>query len=262
MTTQDNSPGRDGPPDPARAHGDFSARLVHCASVREAWSLLVGHMAAYGFDRILFGMNGIDADGGLAGMGDALVLIEGEPGYIDRYLDECLYLDSPAVEWAMRNRGALGWGALMGAAEQSPGPLTRRLLALNLEYGLCAGYTVSLADPATPEVAMIGLGARAGIGQAQVDALWARDGDALELACHLFYLRILALPRPGALQPLTSRQLQALAWYGAGKTCRDIAQIMDIRSVTVEDHLKKAREALDAVTTAQAVKKATRLNLI
>jgi len=51
-----------------------------------------------------------------------------------------------------------------------------------------------------------------------------------------------------------------LQWVADGKTVRDIACIMGLTRATVEKHLRLAREALDAETTAQAVMKAALQN--
>ena len=242
---------------------DVSAALVRSGTVNEAWTILSDTMANHGFDRLLFGMNTLDASGNLAGMDDALILIRGEQGYIDCYLDENLYLDSPGVDWAKLGRGVMNWGELARATSTSPpSPHRRRIAELNNRYGLHAGFTISLADPKTSRIALLGIAAHAGLSQTEADTIWASHGKDLESLAYLFYMRILALPREDPRRPLSTRQRQALAWVGEGKTMRDIAQIMEIRTVTVEDHLRKAREALNALTTAQAVKKAARMNLI
>ena len=47
-----------------------------------------------------------------------------------------------------------------------------------------------------------------------------------------------------------------------GKTMQDIATIMGLSVGTIEKHLRMARDALDAKTTAHAVQKAMSLNLL
>ena len=53
-----------------------------------------------------------------------------------------------------------------------------------------------------------------------------------------------------------------MEWVSDGKTTADIAVLMGLTVATVEKHLRNAREAMNAETTAQAVMKATLQNQI
>jgi len=66
-----------------------------------------------------------------------------------------------------------------------------------------------------------------------------------------------SLPFPAALRQLSKRQREVLEWVSDGKTTKDTATILGLTSATVEKHLRKAREALQVDTTAQAVMKAS-----
>jgi LuxR family quorum sensing-dependent transcriptional regulator len=57
---------------------------------------------------------------------------------------------------------------------------------------------------------------------------------------------------------LTPREREVLAWAAAGKSGRDIAQLLDLAVGTVNFHLSRIREKLNAVTTTQAVAVAVR----
>jgi LuxR family transcriptional regulator len=71
------------------------------------------------------------------------------------------------------------------------------------------------------------------------------------------HLKLASLPVSVAQQRLTKRQREALEWISEGKTTQDVATIMGLTTATVEKHLRKAREALQVETTAQAVMKAS-----
>ena len=109
---------------------------------------------------------------------------------------------------------------------------------------------------------VIGLSPANGIGPADMDLLWERICDDVELLCYLMHLRIASLPQPVQRLPLTSRQREVLSWFAQGKTTQDIATIMSLSKATVEKHLRLAREALSAETTTHTVRKATSLNLL
>lgn len=61
---------------------------------------------------------------------------------------------------------------------------------------------------------------------------------------------------------LSPRQTECLAWAGRGKTSKDIAIILDIRELTVRDHLNQAKAKLKAANIAHAVAKAQSYGLI
>ena len=241
----------------------FCERILSCDTVEAAWQALGAEMERFGFDRMMFGMNNVGTEGRLEPIGDALVLVRGEQAYTDAYLESGFYRDAPFIAWAAGHRGALGWDdARVGLTPEQLAETRPGMVALMQRYGLKAGYNLSLAEPETSDVAVLSLAARAGLDQAAVDRAWAETGATVEMMCRLFYLRVKALPRPVPMRPLTGRQKEALRWFAAGKSTRDIAQIMGISMATVEKHLSGARAAFDVGSTAQAVNKATRFNLI
>ncbi len=61
---------------------------------------------------------------------------------------------------------------------------------------------------------------------------------------------------------LSTREREILQWTAAGKTQTEIGEILAISYRTVEVHLRSAREKLGALTTAQAVGRATGLGII
>jgi LuxR family transcriptional regulator len=102
----------------------------------------------------------------------------------------------------------------------------------------------------------IGLVAREGLTQDDVDAVWAEHGDEIFLMNEVMHLKVQNLPYLSTRPPLTPRQREVLEWVGDGKTAQDIATILGVTPATVEKHLRLARDALDVETTAQAVLKA------
>ncbi len=241
----------------------YFEEILGCRNAESAWDVLGAEMRQYGFDRMMFGLADVSSDGQVEDISDAVMLFHGEQSYVDRYLEGGFYRNAPLFFWAFRNRGAISWRDPAGGldpetlARQRPG-----MLKLMREYDVRAGYSISLAEPEAGDVAVITLCARPGLDQDEVEALWQRHGKQVEMTCSMFYLRIKALPRPVQTRPLTSRQKEVLRWVAAGKTARDVAQIMDISTATVDKHLAAVRTAFDVLTTAQAVKKATRFNLI
>ena len=111
--------------------------------------------------------------------------------------------------------------------------------------------------PRPRQKAAIGLTARPGLSQCDVEQLWARHGEEIEIFSQVAHLKLASLPVAVAQQRLTKRLREALEWVSEGKTTQDVATIMGLTAATVEKHLRKAREALQVETTAQAVIKAS-----
>lgn len=61
---------------------------------------------------------------------------------------------------------------------------------------------------------------------------------------------------------LSPREREIMHWIAAGKTCRDIADILDLKPKTVEHYTASARRKLDASTMAQAISTAIGLGLV
>lgn len=98
---------------------------------------------------------------------------------------------------------------------------------------------------------------------------WARHArrivsDLQTTAVHLHdtVMRADELSRLLRQPALSSREREVLQWIAAGKTYRDVGEILSISDRTVEVHLRSARQKLSALTTAQAVARAIGRGLI
>ena len=245
-----------------RALSAMLSDLVNASSVPDVWACFADALAAYGFDKLLYGSARFPDGRFLGDPAEALILYQGAQEYVDAYMEEELYLHSPTYEWATKNRGFVSWPEAIRQYGKMPTPQQMRIMQLNAKVGAVAGYVGSLVGVVPGMNGVIGVSPRAGLNQLQTDALWARVGKDIETLCNLMHLRVSSLPQTGQRRPLTTRQREALEWYSLGKTTQDIATIMDLSIGTVEKHLKMARDALDASNTAHAVRKAAALNLL
>ncbi len=237
--------------------------MIRAQTTQQVWTLYADAVAHLGFDKLLYGGTRMPSSSRkIADIRDALILQRGPQAYADAYLGEELYLHSPTYVWAAKNSGFASWAEAARSYSGPPRPEHLKILQLNARFGITAGYVGSLDDTVRGMHGVIGLSPAEPLSQAETDALWARVGADIEMLSNLLQLRIASLPMPGTRRPLTTRQREALHWFAQGKTMLEIAQIMDLSSATVEKHLRMAREALDAKTTAHAVQKATSLNLL
>lgn len=238
--------------------------VLEAKSIQEIWDLHLEKMAEYGFDRLLYGFTRFrTAQAQFGSAEDVLLLSNHDPHYIEAYVQSGLYNHGPMVRWALENEGPASWRLIQQII--AAGELTvteRKVIELNARYNIRAGYSISFRDLSVRAKGAIGLCARPGMTQDDVDAMWREHGQEIAIINNVVHLKLTAMPFASSRRALTPRQREALEWVGDGKTMQDIATIMGLTPATVEKHLRLAREALDVDTTAQAVLKASYQNQI
>jgi LuxR family transcriptional regulator len=238
-------------------------RIAKAASVDELWGLLLAVLAGYGFDRVTYGYTRYLRDGSIGAPQDALFLSNHDRAALDGTPDMAFFMRTPMFRWVLTNTGACSWQWAEDA--RAAGRLTadeEAAMAVARRQGIVAGYSIAFDEVAPRARGAIGLTARPGLSQADVDALWAVSGDEIQVLCDMFHLRITHMPLRTQRRPLSPRQREALEWVADGKTSLDVAQIMGISAAMVEKHLRLARETLEVETTAHAIAKAMLLNQI
>lgn len=239
---------------------DLRAYLIELTNtnlVEDLWKKHCDRMAAYGFDRLIYGFTRFRTATSLGDPNDFVILSNHSQAYLKGFVEGGLYRNAPMVQWAMENEGVGSWRAMGRLIER--GELTenaRKVVEFNLNNKVHAGYTISFKSVSSRSAGAIALTTRAELTQDDADEIWAENGEDIVLMNNLVHLKILTLPMVLPNQTLTPRQREALEWVGDGKTMQDIAQIMGLTQATIEKHLRLARETLNVETTAQAVAKA------
>jgi DNA-binding CsgD family transcriptional regulator len=234
--------------------------LLHAQTIEETWRQHCEAMAAFGFDRLIYGFTRFRSPRSLGHPDDLLVLSNMDDCFVNAFIRERMFENAPMVRWASQNTGACSWRWLQ-ENEASFTEEERRMIEFNRSRGVVAGYTIAFPEVSTRSRGAIGLVARPGMLQGAVEARWAVDGRVIHLLNTAFHLKATSLPYT-PVNPLTHRQREVLEWAADGKTVQDIALLLGLTTATVEKHLRLAREALDVETTAQAVLKATQKNQI
>lgn len=235
-------------------------QLTTAQTVEDLWNTHNKQMATYGFDRLLYGFTRYFSPGSLGDPQDWIILSTQTSEYMRGFVGTGLYADAPMLNWARVNNGACSWRWLTDmsiANNLTAGEM--RVREFNHRMGVVAGYTVSFRSVSDRAKGAIGLTAKAGLTQDDVDEIWAKHGAAITVLNNVMHLKLLSLPHYGERE-LTKRQREVLQWVGDGKTTQDIALLLGLTPATVEKHLRLAREALDVETTAQAVLKAAFYN--
>lgn len=171
--------------------------------------------------------------------------------------------ESPWGLWSSKNEGwkSFDW---IDSPEAEPylTPENQRLVELMRRHGVLVGQMISLLGLSARVTGTIVLSTGDGSDQAEADALWEKVGRDVIALSGVFHLRACALPQTAGPARLTPRQREVVEWAAYGKTVAEIAEILGVVPTTIEKHLRLAREALGAHTTAQAILKAHQRNQI
>ena len=235
--------------------------ITKATAIEDVWSIYTSVMNDFGFDRIIYGRTLYRNGTNLGDPADFLVLSNHDTDYVEFFVEQERYQDSPMFRWSFVNEGCASWSTVIEM--MSHGTISEAELEVvekNREFNVNAGYTVSFPAISHRSKSSASLTAKVGMTQADVDKLWSEHDTELELLNYLFDLKISTLPHFSKNTVLTKRQREVLEWIGDGKTTQDTAIILGLTPATIEKHLRLARESLNVDTTAQAVLKASFLN--
>ena len=237
--------------------------MAEAQTVNAVWGLAAPFYASLGFGRVNYGFTRFLSARSIGDPDDALFLTTASADYAHRYFAGGFYARTPAFRWAQTHSGACTWRWIRMAMER--GELTTDEMAalrINAAMGIRAGITISFPEASLRAKGAMGLIADPDLTEDDVETVFATRRDDLLAVAHLMHLKIIQLPVPIRRRSLTQRQREALEWIADGKQTQDIALLMGVSAAMVEKHLRLAREALGVETTAQAVAKATLLNMI
>ena len=232
-------------------------------TTEDVWEKVVHALAPLGFSRLSYGLTRFRFENSIGNPDDALYLSTTNDADMNAYFKDGHFARTPVFRWIMTNTGACTWRWVdedRAAGRLSPSEIAA--LAVNERMGVKAGIAISFPETCHRIKGAFGLIADLGMSHDDVDAIWAKRADEITAIAHMMHLKIASLPLRSAKRSLTQRQREALEWVADGKTTQDIAILMGVSAAMIEKHLRLARDALDVETTAQAVAKATLLNVI
>lgn len=238
-------------------------RIAEAVSTAEVWEAATRYFAGLGFSHVNYGYTRFRSAKSLGDPDDALFLTTADAGYAQRYFRNGFYSKTPAYRWAQTHDGAITWtwvreALLAGQLSAEEAETVQQ----NIAAGIIAGITISFPASSSRSKGAMGLIADPGLDHVAVDNIFAQRGTDLLAVAHMMHMKIIQFPMTGRKCTLTARQREVLEWVADGKATLDIALLMDVSPAMVEKHLRLARAALDVSTTAQAVAKASLMNLI
>ena len=188
-----------------------------------------------------------------------MVLSNHDPVYFDFFIRSGRFKRSPFFVWSFYNTGFVSWSNVSKLPQEALAS-SAELLEANARFGVTAGYTASFPNRLPGQKSVASICASRGMSQHDVDFIWSSYRADLEAIWTAFDLKARSLPFPTNAGRLTDKQREILGWIARGKTGQDVATILGVTLSTVEKHLKAARDALDVLTTAQAVAKLSFMN--
>lgn len=232
-------------------------KIVSASTTREVWNAYLARMAELGFPAVCY---------------FALRLLETPE---ERLINDRIFLSSypSRLRSELRKHGPLAEGLpvyrwLCGSSggsviswtwmdsERAAGrmsPSEDHILGKMHEYGYKAGYGISLQNIVSQVSAGLILSGAPNMSQTKLDTLWQRNGREAQALSKLAHLRLSSLPYDTTSDVLTPRQREVLEALSIGRTVSEVADQLEIAPTTIEKHLRLARRALGARTTAQAI---------
>jgi LuxR family transcriptional regulator len=238
-------------------------RIAAADRAEKVWELAVAHFRLFGFARANYGFTRFRSARTFGDPEDALFLTSCDAAFVAHYFRDNFYARTPIFQWCAQNTGACTWSWVRAAV--AAGRLTADELATlrqNAVMGVTSGISISFPDDSTRAKGALGLIADPGMDDAAVERIWAAHRPEIEVVAQMMHLKLIQFPVASRRRALTQRQREVLEWVADGKSSQDVAVILGVSAAMVEKHLRLAREGLQVDTTAQAVAKATLLNLI
>lgn len=229
-------------------------RIVLLSSPEAVWEEARQYFAGEGFDRLIYA----DFTSRMP------VLRNSFPEHFGRYYsDVCNPAHDPFFRYCCSTLAPLGTGLdYIDDHDYLTAP-ERKIIETAREAGMRAGFSCTVQVAGASGTGGWNIGSTQ--GRREVEALRRKNGTTLRLVALYAHERMTALHGGIAGKSdiaLSPREHDCLAHLAAGMKTQQIADRLDIKPVTVELHLRRARERLGARTREQALAKALSLRLL
>lgn len=235
----------------------FLEKLVEAESAKQVGQCYGNAIAHYGFSNFIYVARFMLHVPSAVMRENVEVLSSAPKELVEGLMVDGVIPRSPWARWSQENAGDVATRTLLQrtddrARDFKPG----KAVALMQERGMLSGRLISLKDKVVRSHGAVFLNPHAGANHDDADRIWSESHRELTLLSWVMHLRMATIQRHEHSAPLTERQQQVLEWSSAGKTVGEIATIIGVTPATVEKHLRLARSAMGADSTAQAILKA------
>lgn len=172
--------------------------------------------------------------------------------WTEHYSDQDYISVDPFFQYCCNSYAAMNVGPDCVPDHDYMSPKEKQFIADASDTGLTAGFTSPIKIKS--KNGLTGWSFLSSYGRAHVDHLRESQENEMRLIGSLVHQHLIEMRQsPKTCSPLTAREREALQWTAHGFRTSMIADKMKLRTVTVEFHLRNAREKLDARTRDQAV---------
>lgn len=224
--------------------GDFIASTVNAKTADELFSVLRHHLAALGYDRLIFNLlSDHVTTGHRAGYGLAANL---PSELMELYFENWLLLAEPLRRHLADADRAFAWENLTSRYRLTK--LQRKCVQAGASMGLSKGIAMPLRGP-RGALAFLGAMSSNDIGADQLVL------SAAQLYAQQFYSGFLALerrPQMSTVVALSDQEREVLKWCAVGKTKHEMAAIIGISENAIKCYLRRAQAKLGAANSTAA----------
>ena len=221
----------------------------------DRFAILAAGLAKLGLDTVNYGY--FDTVATASGSAGIQFLTTMSDDWMGHYFDcDLAATDSHVVRIRNRKITPYIWNESAIRRVEAPGERATALQAA--EAGLRSALCVPLASPLDPFTPVGGITLGTSMGEAAFDAVMREHGATLTSIAYLFHnacIRQLWNERNDG-RSLSARERDCLRYIADGKRQDAIAHQMGVARVTVEMHLRSARQKLGAQTLNEAIAKA------
>ena len=220
---------------------DLLAKFEGAKSVPDVWRLLLGYAKTFGFG---FGVVS-ELPRGPQQLYDIALSATAPPGWRERYSQQSYHRRDPIILHAAFLRRPYTWAE--AAAHPRYSKAQKCIVEERREFSIAGGFTTPVVWRNSTAIASFS-GENANLAAQERLMLHAASVFALS--------RIFALSSPGDIRdvaPLSRRERECLEWAAAGKSDREIGEILSLSEKTVSTYMQRAKIHFDVSTRIQAV---------
>lgn len=230
----------------------YSIACQMCRKAAELFTLTEAAIRELGFDRLAL-VHGL----WFRRPSPALIRLDNFGEYADLFIERRLYEDDPALLACHRTNTAFRWTDIPGLIEIEP--RHQAVFEEAHRHGLICGLTLPVGVTGEPPGCC-----SFATSKTELPSVWkCRAAAFIGAEAFREARRLHSLPmRKRRIPRLSPRKLEVVRLAAIGKSDREIAMILKLKSSTIETYMAQLRQAFDVYSRTQVCLTAAQLGLI
>jgi len=220
---------------------DLMEKFESGKTVQAVWGLLLGYAKTFGFG---FGIVS-ELPRGPEQLYDIALSATTPPGWRERYSQQSYHRRDPIILHAAFLRRPYTWAEAANHPRYSKAQ--KRIVEERREFSITGGFTTPVAWRDITAIASV---------SGENPNLVPEERLMLHAASVFALSRIFALANPDDaldVAPLSRRERECLDWASAGKSDREIGEILSLSEKTVSTYMQRAKRHFGVSTRIQAI---------